>query len=377
MTAPMIEDVVVLAHDAHWAEAARTALNGEVGGVVTVDSADAALRRLLDPFRPVSHFLLEPAAAGPALRDLVDMTAGEPAARTRLVWLGRGRPPPRNADTADDPRNLLLLPVGTERRDGTIPVLNPRDVAVAIGRGQIINRYQPIVGLRDRVPVAVETLARWEHPRYGTVAPDAFVPVAERADLAGFLTEHVTFRALAELAQDVLVPLQLGVTLNFPLNILLVPESLARLEAVGRAVAVTPQSIIIELTESRPVTDLGALRRAADRLISAGYRLALDDVGPDIRNHEALLTLPFAVVKLDKRIVRAAPRQPAARNFIARVVASARRRSVTVVAEGIEDQPTWDLMRELDVDHAQGFLASRPLPAPLLPVWAEVWRSAK
>ena len=130
---------------------------------------------------------------------------------------------------------------------------------------------------------------------------------------------------------------------------------------------------MIELTESLPLSRLPELRSAACRLREFGYGLAIDDVGPDIRDHSALLDLPFSMMKLDKNVVQDAGNIREARDFLVSAIADAAAAGLTVIAEGIENEATWSQMRDLGADIAQGFLVGRPLRAAAVPAWHRNW----
>jgi len=245
----------------------------------------------------------------------------------------------------------------------------------ALAGTMIETRYQPIVRLADRQPVALEALARLNHPTRGTLLADEFVPQIEDAGLAARLTDLVADLALADMAGPLLSADVLDITLNFPLDVLLVPDALQRLDARRRAAGVAAGQVIIELTESRPVEDLVTLGDVLERLRAAGYRVAIDDVSPAVPRVAELLELPFTSVKLDKAVVRQLPQVPALQDFVARIMDVARARQLSVVAEGVEDVATWRRMLALGVDHAQGFLIAHALPAAAVPIWLEAWRS--
>ncbi len=131
--------------------------------------------------------------------------------------------------------------------------------------------------------------------------------------------------------------------------------------------------MLIELTESRPVVDLPGLSAAMDRWRAAGYRVAIDDMGPEMMNQIELFDLPFSVVKLDKHVVLRSEHDPLARSYLQRTVDNAHARSLSVIAEGIENEAMWRRMLELGVEHAQGFLIGRAMPANALPSWLSAW----
>lgn len=164
-------------------------------------------------------------------------------------------------------------------------------------------------------------------------------------------------------------------SVNFPLDVMLMPAALDRLEEQRVATGIPASRFIIELTESRPVQDLVTLRRALVHLRDLGYGVAIDDVGPAVPRLAPLLELPFTSLKLDKDQVRQVIRSSEVRNFLARTIAEAKQHGLTVVAEGVESEEIWASIHALGADEAQGFLASRPLPVTAVPIWLEAWNT--
>lgn len=236
-------------------------------------------------------------------------------------------------------------------------------------------RYQPIVGLRDRVPVAVEVLARLRHPSRGTLLPRHFVPHFEDAGFGFQLTDMIAARAFAELAVPALAPLRLDIALNFPLDVLLVADGPSLLDLRHRLWGIPATRVVIELTESRPVNDLPGLRAATTRLRDAGYQVMIDDIEPNVPQLASLIDLPFTGVKLDKALVQRLANDTEASGFVSRTVAAARSRGQIVTAEGVEDTATWNRLVEFGVDRAQGFLVARPMPAGSILGWVSRWSS--
>ncbi|HEX3404671.1 MAG TPA: EAL domain-containing protein [Acetobacteraceae bacterium] len=247
------------------------------------------------------------------------------------------------------------------------------ELHAALAGSSIDTRYQPIVRVADRIPVAVEVLARMNHPAHGTLLPNRFVPQMEDAGLAPALTETVTRRAFADMSSPALAPYRLGIAVNFPLDVLFVPSALQSLDMQRREAGIRPQQVIVELTESRPVEDVAALRRVVEQLRHVGYGVVIDDIQPDVPQLNALLDLPFTGVKLDKAIVQALATDARARAFTDGIVALAATRGLTVTAEGVEDSATWDRLADMGVEQAQGYLIARPLLAIAVPVWLRRW----
>ena len=204
-------------------------------------------------------------------------------------------------DTADGWLGRVLALEG--HRAPETASLSSSDLREALAGAHIQTRYQPIVSMADRRPVGLEVLVRLHHPTLGILPPDLFVPKIEQAGLAWQLTEVVVRRAFEEWNGAALDRLSLVIALNFPLDVLLVHDALVLLEEQRQLAGIPASRIVIELTESRPVEQLQALRRAIGRLRDQGYGLAIDDVGPELRDHQALLDLKFTALKLDKDLV--------------------------------------------------------------------------
>jgi EAL domain-containing protein (putative c-di-GMP-specific phosphodiesterase class I) len=346
----------------------------------TVGSAAAAISRLAPSRHGISHLLLEPALAGDALPALMGLTAGEGASGVGLIVLGAASLP----GDAPAPAHVQFVPqasAGWLARAVSAPLRRApadafpevSDLRQAVSSDLVHARYQPIVRIADRVPVSLEVLARIDHPLHGTVGPDLFVPQVEAAGLARELTETMIVRACADWSGDALERYGLSLALNVPLDVLLSPQAITALEAHRAACSIPARRIVIELTETQPLDRLEELRTAVVRLRGLGYRMAIDDVGPDVRDHSPLLALPFTSLKVDKGVVLNALHSPASEAFLLATIAEAHRAGLKVVAEGIETPEIWDRMAAAGVDEAQGFLVSRPLPAAAVGPWHADW----
>lgn len=370
-------NLLLVSGSQRWTQAVREAVAEIGGGVFRCDARDAVVR-LAGTAAHYSHLLLHPDSADGLLNELVDLTAGDWDSSTELLLLGTATPPPWIGAIRRANRELVRQALAPRPSQARTPHKDPMDLTElrdALAGAMIETRYQPIVRLSDRRAVALEALARLNHPTRGTLPPEEFVPQIEAAGLAARLTDVIVDRALGDMAGPLLQPAGLDITLNFPLDVLLVPDALRQLDTRRRAAGVAVERVVIELTESRTVDDLGALVVVLEKLRSEGYRVSIDDVAPTVPHVDDLLELPFTTLKLDKAVVRQAPEVPALQAFVRHVIEVARKRGVIVVAEGVEDVATWRRMLALGVDYAQGFLVARPLPAAAVPIWLEAWRS--
>ena len=364
-TPRLAKQVLILCNDPAWVAAAKREVGARGDALDCARSATDALYRLVEPSHRIAQLLMEPEAAGPLVRDLVGITAGEAGSQVQLVLLGNtegvsgGKSLWSARTPADLGRALREAAVAGRRR---VPVMSTSDVAITFDSRNVECRFQPIVRLADRRPVGMETLVRLQHEEYGTIGPDQFIPQIERAGLSLRLTEAVAAAAMAAVDPALLNHHGLFISINLPLDVLLFPEALQRLDRHRCAHAIPVERVLIELTESRPVSDLEGLFKALTFWREAGYRVAIDDMGPEMMNQINLFDLPFNMVKLDKQVVLKSQTDPLARNYLKRTVGNAKSRALEVIVEGIENEAMWIRMREMGVEYAQGFLIARALP---------------
>ncbi|HVY14789.1 MAG TPA: EAL domain-containing protein [Rhodopila sp.] len=277
--------------------------------------------------------------------------------------------------TSESVRDALVIHPSADRCPAHVAAaISMTELKAALDGAMIETRYQPIIRISDREPVGLEALARLNHPVRGTIPPDQFVPQIENAGLSEELTRIVSHRAFADLSGPLLRGRDLSVAVNFPLDLLETPAAPLLLEEQRHAFGIPAERIIVELTESRPVTDIPALCRALERLRGLGYGVAIDDVTPGMPGVDALIDLPFTCLKFDKDIMQETLRSPEMYTFVARKTAAAKQRGLYVVAEGIETEELWDKAAGIGADAVQGFLVARPLPVAAIPIWWESWQ---
>lgn len=367
--------MLLVFNDPAWLGAAQGAADALGGSLTIANSAESALHTLVEPSHDFSHLLLEPSAAIGRIGDLLGVTAGETGSQVALVLLGDAHGVGAGPDVLNPvtPDRLAAIMGRDAPARAVFPALSTADVAISFNPNDIECRFQPIVCLLDRRPVGMETLVRMRHPDRGTIGPDAFIPQMEKAGLSLRLTEAVARAAMAVIAPSLLDRYDLFVSLNIPLDVLLFPEALERIDQIRAAQGIPVERLLIEMTESRPVSDVPALLAGLQHWRSRGYRVAIDDMGPEMMNQLVLFDLPFNVVKLDKHIVLRSEQDPLARSYLHRTVENARIRKLDIIAEGIENAAMWTRMRDMGVGFAQGFLVACALPASALPAWLDAW----
>jgi EAL domain-containing protein (putative c-di-GMP-specific phosphodiesterase class I) len=251
-----------------------------------------------------------------------------------------------------------------------------RRLRKAIERGQFRLVYQPKADMKTGSIVGVEALARWDHPRGGTITPSQFVPVAERSNSAiGALTDW-TLQAALEQARDWQRDgHDLTVAVNLSPRSALDPALPDKLSVLFERCEVSPTRIQLELTETAVfnVADPGRVTEALGQLAEMGIVIALDDFGTGYSSLSRLRDLPIHKVKVDQSFVSHMAERPQDLLIVRSVIALAKSLHLRVVAEGVETEPVWRRLSDLGCDVAQGHYLSRALPPDDLIAWVRQW----
>lgn len=253
-------------------------------------------------------------------------------------------------------------------------VYSPDELRAAIDEGQLVNYYQPKVGVATGQVVGVETLARWRHPVDGIVFPDQFIGVAEAAGLIDDLTKAVFAEAMLQARVWQEAKLSLRIAVNVSMDNL---ASLDFLNFVAEAAAkegVAPQNVVLEVTETRLMQDTRAPLEILTRLRLKRFRLSIDDFGTGHSSLAQLRDIPFDELKIDQGFVHRAGTDETLRAIYDASLSLARQLNMEVVAEGVQDREDWDLLRRTGCDLAQGVFVSHPLLPEDVPGWIELWR---
>jgi EAL domain-containing protein (putative c-di-GMP-specific phosphodiesterase class I) len=369
-------NLLLVSRSSVWLDAVYAATRKLGRGDVFACDARDAVRRLAGTSSHYSHLLVDRNDDGGLLDELADLATEVAAPDTDMFVLGKKdtkHPRMRVISQATSRSVVKALTASSPPRRG--PDMDLNELRAALSGTMIETRYQPIVRISDRHPVGLEALARLNHPQQGTLSPDRFVPQIEDGGLGAQLTDLVSALAFADLAGPALTNRGLRMSVNFPLDVLLNTDALDRLEQQRVDAGIAADRIIIELTESRPVDDFRTLGRSLERLRNQGYGAAIDDVGPAVPRLAPLLDLPFTSLKLDKDMVQRVDASEKVKQFLATTIVQAKAHGLTIVAEGVETEETWDQMRQLGADEVQGFLVARPLPVAAVPVWWDAWVS--
>jgi len=245
------------------------------------------------------------------------------------------------------------------------------DLRHAVEENELALHYQPKAELGSGRVSGVEALVRWNHPEYGMIPPDEFIPLAEHTGLIRPLTSWVLDEAVrqARMWSDRGIPLSMAVNLSVRslMDGALPDEVAATLERAS----MDAHSLTLEITESTIMADPNRAIGILTRLSDFGVALSIDDFGTGYSSLAYLKRLPVDEVKVDRSFVMNMATDQDDAVIVRSTVDLARNLGLRVVAEGVEDDVTWDRLRHLGCDAVQGYYLARPMPAPQLTPWLE------
>jgi EAL domain-containing protein (putative c-di-GMP-specific phosphodiesterase class I) len=278
------------------------------------------------------------------------------------------------------PETLRPVIVRLVARRAAAPLLRSRSVHVtvedlrhAITDRQFVPYFQPRVKASDGSVTAVEALIRWQHPERGLVSPGAFIPLADRTGLIDGITDVVLEKSInwARVWRD--AGIDIAVSVNLTENALNQPRLPERIAELARQHDVAHERIVLELTESAAITDTASSLEALARLRIMGFGLSIDDFGTGMGTPEQLRRTPFTEVKIDQALVTGVSEQPQFFSVLEYSLRLARQLNLKTVAEGVETQADWDLLKDLGCDEMQGYHVARPMPGEEIEGWAQGW----
>jgi len=241
----------------------------------------------------------------------------------------------------------------------------------AVERGEIELHYQPKFSLRDGVYDGVEALARWTSAELGVVSPAVFIPIAEASEIINDLTWSCINSALQQLADWRSESFLTCIAVNISAICLRAVDFSERIRGVLALWNVKPYSLTFEVTESAIMNDPKRSFQVLRDLRELGVRISIDDFGTGHSSFSYFRGLPADELKIDRSFVAALAASAADGHIVRSIIDLAHKFGFTVVAEGIEDAETVDILRDMRCDVAQGYYFSRPTAAGSIPALAK------
>lgn len=241
-----------------------------------------------------------------------------------------------------------------------------QDLRGAWDRGELSLAYQPVYRLSDGALVGAEALMRWRHPEHGTIAPSVFIDVAEQSGLIETLGPQA-LRAACEDAmrwrRDHPKAHGLFVSVNVSPRQLRNTDLSKLVQGCLRETGLPADCLHLELTETAVIGDELHVRGLLVQLREAGVKVWLDDFGTGFSGLSHLRRVPVDGVKIDRSFIADVLRDPDDLALTTAIIAMAHSLGITVIAEGVEKEGQYAILRERGCDLAQGYWLGHPVSA--------------
>jgi len=250
-----------------------------------------------------------------------------------------------------------------------------RDLKTALSKQQLFMNYQPKVDIRSARPVQVEALVRWIHPELGFISPEEFILLAERSGQITDLTRYILHRIAKDSRQWLGEHPGIGVAINLSTIDLLDQTLVNNIRNAFRGWPAPMDRLTFEVTESAIMKEPEKALATLDQLRALGPRISIDDFGTGHSSLAQLRRLPVQELKIDKSFVLKLDTEEKDQFIVQSTIGLAHQLGLKVVAEGIENLASWQLLKLWGCDKGQGYLLSRPLPANELAAWLDKFTS--
>lgn len=243
-----------------------------------------------------------------------------------------------------------------------------RFMRLALNRSEFHMEFQPQIDLASGRLSGLEALARWECPNLGTISPLEFIPLAEETGLIFPLGNWILRQVCSHVNewQQAGLPL-VPISINLSARQFRDKNLYARINSVLTDFSISPESVVIEITETTALENIENAVDTLNRLNGIGVRLAIDDFGTDYSSMAAIRRFPVNIIKIDYSFVQDMERDADSLEIVTALINMAHNMGIRVVAEGVENERQLMLLRSRRCDAVQGFYFSKALHARDIP----------
>ncbi len=243
----------------------------------------------------------------------------------------------------------------------------------AVIENEFLLFLQPKVNISNKAVDAAEALIRWQHPERGMVFPDQFIPFAEEVGVVPLITHWMLKQACkAHVAlKNKGVPVQIAV--NISTRDLIDQELPSTIKRLFFEHKVGPEAISLEITESSVMDDPHRSEQTLIKLAEMGLKISIDDYGTGYSSLTYLKKLPVEELKIDKSFVLKVDQNEHDATIVRSTIDLGHNLNLKVVAEGIENEASWQMLSQMGCDIGQGYFMAKPMPADDFEVWHVNW----
>jgi diguanylate cyclase (GGDEF)-like protein len=264
--------------------------------------------------------------------------------------------------TAKKTENKYVL-YAQEHRNRFRAPLRMSELRQAIVADQLFLLYQPKINLKNGLIAGLEVLTRWQHPELGLIPPDEFIPVAERTGLIIPLTLWVLHQSLLQCRAWNDVGIDVSVAVNLSMWNLEAQELPDQIAGLLKAIAMPPDRLELEITESAIMGDPQRTMRTLTLIRDLGVHFTIDDFGTGYSSLAHLRRLPVTGMKIDKSFVQNMELDRDDAVIVRSIIDLGHNLGLKVTAEGVETHGAKDMLVGFECDEAQGYYYSHPMPA--------------
>ncbi|MCU1362661.1 MAG: diguanylate cyclase/phosphodiesterase [Acidimicrobiaceae bacterium] len=243
------------------------------------------------------------------------------------------------------------------------------DLRLAIDNDELTLHYQPQISLASGEVHAVEALVRWRHPVEGLIYPDRFIALAEKTDLIDRLTDWVVHQALVDSPHFRSHGNDLRISVNISARNLSKPGFAARVVSALALSEVTPDRLIVEVTETALMTDPLRAAGQLEELSRTGVHLSIDDFGVGQTSLGYLSSLPVSELKIDRSFISDMRSDQSHAAIVRAIIDLGHNLGFRVVGEGVEDAAVLHELSVAGCNVAQGYFFARPMTVEALNEW--------
>lgn len=235
----------------------------------------------------------------------------------------------------------------------------------AIQREELMLHYQPIVSLKTGLPVGLEALVRWKHPRQGIIGPGDVISIAEEVGLITAIDRWVLNEVCRQLKlwqQGPIINQQMRVAVNLSVQDFWNLQLIDEIDQILAANNIDGQHLCLEITESMLLSDSDTTIELLSLIRQRGIAISIDDFGTGYSSLSYLYRLPVNTLKIDQSFV--SQMQTDYRNYkiVETLITLSHQLELDVIAEGIETEAQYLALHRLGCERGQGFWFSKPLP---------------
>ncbi|MCW7462140.1 EAL domain-containing response regulator [Leptospira limi] len=274
--------------------------------------------------------------------------------------------------TVSKPINMETILILIENRNKTLNhfqndnskelLFTKEEILIGIKNRELVLYYQPQIHLQSKKLIGFEALVRWNHPTHGIIFPDQFLPVLAKHNLSAELTKYLIAEACSFFGLLNKTGFRYRVSINISVFDLIdssLPDAMLKLIEKNN---LNPNQIVLELVEIGKIDNAPQKLEILTRICMKGIGLSIDDFGTGYSSLDQLTKAPFSELKIDKGFVFNLLKNENSLKIIESTVHLSKKLKMDIVAEGIENKETRNLLQNLGIEIGQGYYFSLPLP---------------